>query len=53
MDKELDKIKQFISELDLCGNDMDVDMHDIEFGGLENRGAAPYLLIHPQEFNAP
>ena len=46
-------MKHFISELKLpfC-NDTGVDMHNIVFD-LENRGAAPYLLIHPQELNAP
>ena len=52
MDKQLDKIVDFIMEFDLCGDDEGVDMHDIVFDDLENRGAAPQLLIHPQETNA-
>ena len=52
MNKQLDNIVDFIMQFDLCGDDEGVDMHDILFDDLENRGEAPQLLIHPQESNA-
>ena len=52
MDKQLDNIVDFIMEFDLCGDGESVDMHDIVFDDIENFGAAPYILIHPQETNA-
>ena len=39
-------------EFNLCGDGESVDKHNILFDDLENRGAALYLLIDPQEFNA-
>ena len=49
LDRQVDKIVDFIMELDLCSDDDGVDMHDISFDDLENRGAAQYSLMHPQE----
>ncbi|MFM7856547.1 MAG: hypothetical protein ACKO96_32650 [Flammeovirgaceae bacterium] len=49
MDKQLDKIVDYIMKFPLCGDDNGVDMHDISFDDLESRGAAQYSLMHPQE----
>ncbi len=47
----LGNIVDCIMEFNLCGDGEGVDKHNIVFD-LENCGAAPYLLIDPQEFNA-